>query len=171
MKRRALTFLLLTFPVLCLAQSGGHGGKLDENSHITAMPETLHWTPLPQEWLKGMPPKEFGIPKAEIAIVSGDPTRSGDPFVLRIKMPDGERIPPHWHPQAENVTVLQGTMVLGQGETFDPNSGQELPVGGFALIPARHWHYARSKGESIVQVHGVGPFTINFEPMKGTPSM
>ena len=58
----------------------------------------------------------------EHANVSGDPTAEGKPFVLRIRCPDGAKVPPHWQPTDENITVLKGNFMIGTGEVFDLQS-------------------------------------------------
>lgn len=77
-------------------------------------------------------------------------------------MPDGYRIPPHWHPADEHVTVVQGAFVMGVGEKFEQTGGHELPAGAFALIPSGTRHFAWTKGETVVQLHGTGPWGINY---------
>src|SRR5215831_19535599 len=57
-------------------------------------------------------------PGAKIAVLEGDPAKEG-PFVFRVKVPDGYRIPPHTHPKPERVTVISGSFHLGMGEKFD----------------------------------------------------
>jgi len=32
----------------------------------------------------------------------------------------------------------------------------------FASIPANHAHYAMARGQTIVQVHGLGPFVLTY---------
>ena len=72
---------------------------------------------------------------------------AGALFVIRIKNPNGAKIPPHWHPGDEHITVLAGTFVVGMGRTFDPAAGQELTVGSYMLIPKQMPHFAWAKGE------------------------
>jgi mannose-6-phosphate isomerase-like protein (cupin superfamily) len=103
-------------------------------------------------------------------VVEGDPSKPGVPFVVRLKSPDGEKIPPHWHPTDEHVTVLQGTFVLADGEKFSESGGTELGVGAYATVPKRMWHYGHMKGETILQLHGIGPLVINFGPLPEAPS-
>lgn len=118
--------------------------------HLFVNPDTLKW---------GQPPT---LPGAHLAIVQGDPAKEG-PFVYRIKVPMNYKVPPHFHKAAENVTVLSGTFYLGLGEKFDQGSGQALPAGAFASVPAKHPHYAWTKDqETVVQVHGVGPTDLTF---------
>ncbi len=115
--------------------------------HVIVTPESLHWTAF-----------AAGI---ETAVVSGDPSSTG-PYVLRIKTAAGTRIPAHWHPNAENVTVLSGDFSVGMGDKFTEAGLTPMPVGAFARIPDHMHHFAFSRSESIVQVNGMGPFVINF---------
>lgn len=98
---------------------------------------------------------------AHAAVLEGDPTKEG-PFTLRLRMPDGYRIPPHFHPAVEHVTVVQGTFVLGMGDEVTPRAERALDSGGFAYMPAGMRHYARTQGDTIVQLHGIGPWGITY---------
>lgn len=108
----------------------------------------LKWTPI----MKG----------CDLAPVSGDPGAEGTPFVLRIRCTDGSKIPAHWHPTDENVTVLKGTFLVGMGEAFDETKLLPMNVGNFTTVPKEMRHFALCKGEVIVQVHGAGPFKVNW---------
>jgi anti-sigma factor ChrR (cupin superfamily) len=102
------------------------------------------------------------IKGCELAPVAGDPSAEGVPFVLRLRCADGSKIPAHWHPTDENVTVLKGTFLVGMGETFDESKLQPMNVGNFIAMPKDMKHFGLCKGETIVQVHGVGPFKVNW---------
>ncbi|HYL62472.1 MAG TPA: cupin domain-containing protein [Candidatus Methylomirabilis sp.] len=107
--------------------------------------------------------KWTGIIKGcDLAPVSGDMNADGAPFVLRIRCVDGAKIPAHWHPTDENVTVLKGTFLVGMGETFDESKLQTMNVGNFVSVPKEMRHFGKCKGETIVQVHGAGPFKVNW---------
>jgi anti-sigma factor ChrR (cupin superfamily) len=108
----------------------------------------LKWTPI----IKG----------CDLATVSGDSSADGAPFVVRLRCVDGAKIPAHWHPTDENVTVLKGTFLVGMGETFDESKLQAMNVGNFVSMPKEMRHYGMIKGETIVQVHGMGPFKVNW---------
>jgi anti-sigma factor ChrR (cupin superfamily) len=107
----------------------------------------LKWTPI----IKG----------CDLAPVAGDMDAEAAPFVLRIRCADGSKIPAHWHPTDENVTVLKGTFLVGMGESFDESKLQTMNVGNFLTVPKEMRHFAMSKGETIVQVHAMGPFKVN----------
>lgn len=100
-------------------------------------------------------------PGAKLAVLEGDPAKDG-PFTMRAVLPDGYRIPPHWHPKVEHVTVISGTFRLGMGEKFDESAMQDLPTGAFAHWPAGMRHFAAARGETVLQIHGVGPWGINY---------
>lgn len=107
--------------------------------------------------------KWTGIMKGcDLAAVAGDPSAEGTPFVLRIRCADGAKIPAHWHPTDENVTVLKGTFLVGMGEAFDEAKLQTMNVGNFVTVPKEMRHFALCKGETIVQVHAMGPFKVNW---------
>jgi hypothetical protein len=107
--------------------------------------------------------KWTGIMKGcELAPVSGDSSAEGAAFVLRIRCVDGAKIPAHWHPTDENVTVLKGTFLVGMGESFDESKLQPMNVGNFIALPKEMRHFGMCKGETIVQVHGAGPFKVTW---------
>ena len=98
---------------------------------------------------------------AQLAVVAGDLGSTG-PYAVRLKMPSGYRIMPHWRPTLENVTVLSGVFHVGSGSTFDESGGRALPVGGFSYVgPERH-HFAWAEGETEIQIHGLGPFEMTY---------
>jgi anti-sigma factor ChrR (cupin superfamily) len=100
-------------------------------------------------------------PGAKVAILEGDPAKPG-PFVFRVKVPDGYRVPPHTHPKPERVTVISGTFHLGMGDTFDPAKGRAMPAGSYGTWPPGMKHFAWVEGETVVQFHGDGPWSINY---------
>jgi hypothetical protein len=116
------------------------------------------FTPSSIKWQDGPP----SLPKgAKVAVLEGDPGKAG-PFVLRVKIPAGYRIGPHTHPKTERVTVLAGTLYIGMGEKFDEKKGKAMPAGTFGRWPAGMKHFAWVKGETIIQLHGTGPWSIKY---------
>lgn len=110
------------------------------------------------EWKAGPP----SLPKgAQIAVLEGDPTKEG-PFVFRVKVPDRYRIPPHTHPKTERVTVIAGTFNIGMGEKFDQSATQAMPTGTYGFWEAGMKHFVWAKGETVVQFHGMGPWSIQY---------
>ena len=107
---------------------------------------------------------------AQLAVLEGDPTASTGDFTIRLKMPDGYRIPPHWHPHRENVTVLSGTLLVGMGDKFDETQMAKFPAGSFAYLDPDMHHYVKMSGEVVVQVHGQSPAQFNYINANEDPS-
>ena len=93
-------------------------------------------------------------------VVSGDPSKPGAPFVIRIQNDANFIVPPHWHPEDEHIVVVKGTWYVGMGDKFDRSALREMKVGDYALVPKEMRHFAWSKTETIIQVHGIGPFKV-----------
>jgi hypothetical protein len=162
--RRFLAILIL-LPALVLAQTTAApkkaSGKAAGPAPVVITPDKVQWGPAPPVFQPG----------AQMALISGDPGKAGL-FTVRLKVPDGYRIMPHWHPTAENVTVLSGEFHVAMGDKFDESAMMTLPPKSTAVVPAHHNHYAMSKGETEVQVTGIGPFKLTYvnpadDPSKG----
>ena len=117
MKHRLILTIALAAVVFAAGQhfmvgaaSGTHGNAFT--------PDTVQWGP----------PPPFVAPGAQFAVLEGDPTASSGNYTVRLKMPAGYRIAPHWHPLRENVTVISGTFKVGMGDTFNARQdGQPSP--------------------------------------------
>jgi quercetin dioxygenase-like cupin family protein len=117
--------------------------------------------PVNASQIKWAPAPDF-IPKgAQIAVLSGDPSKEGL-YVVRLKIPAGYKIPAHNHPTTEMVTVISGNFHLGMGDKLDEKKGMLLTAGGYAEAPAKMNHYAWASSPTIVQVHGQGPFAVTY---------
>jgi quercetin dioxygenase-like cupin family protein len=119
--------------------------------------ESLH-LPDAIKWQAGPPSLP---PGAKFAVLEGDPSKDG-PFTMRVMLPDGYRIPPHTHPKVEHITVISGVFNFGMGDQFDETKTKPMPAGTFGYWPAGMKHFAWAKGETIVQLHGIGPWSINY---------
>lgn len=100
-------------------------------------------------------------PGAEVAVLEGNPGEPGF-FNLRIKMPDGFTISPHWHPKAERVTVISGIFHLGSGEELDRDVTKPLKPGSYTSLPPEMHHFAIAEGETVIQLTSIGPWEINY---------
>ena len=102
------------------------------------------------------------LPKgAKFAVLYGDPSKAG-PYVIRLMLPVGYKIAPHWHTLPENLTVISGTFYLAIGDTMDRAHAHPLKEGGFHYLPAKAHHSAYAGSKTILQVHGEGPFDITY---------
>jgi quercetin dioxygenase-like cupin family protein len=149
MKKDHMTFICALAATLAIAGAArvySQDKKDAGDAHKIVHFGDLKWTPI----IKG----------CDVAPVDGDMNAEGTPFVLRIRCADGSRIPAHWHPTDEHVTVLKGTFLVGMGESFDEAKLQTMNVGNFVSLPKEMRHFAMNKGETIVQIHGAGPFKV-----------
>ena len=124
----------------------------------TAQQPVAGFMPAEIEWGDG----PAVLPRAvKVARLQGSPALSG-PFTVRLKLPAGYKVEPHWHPRDELVTVLSGTVYFGTGETFSPAQGKAYPAGSFVVLPANTPHFTWTENEAIIQAHGTGPLDFTF---------
>lgn len=123
----------------------------DHGAPAPYLVETATWAPAPPVLPAG----------AEIAVLSGNPFAEGW-FVLRLKFPEGYDVPAHIHSGDELITVISGEFNIGHGKTLDRDAGTLLTAGGFVEMPAGHPHFAWTTAETVVQIHGPGPFDITY---------
>ena len=110
------------------------------------------------EWKPGPPSLPSG---AKMAVLEGDPTKDG-PFVMRLRAPDDYHIPPHTHPKTERVTVISGTMFLAMGENLERSAAKTLSAGTYGFWPAGMKHTAWFDAGTVIQIHGIGPWQIDY---------
>ena len=141
----------------CHAQSNkaAHAGHAE---HVMVSPDEMTWGDVPPALPAG----------AKITVLQGDPFKA-QPYTLRLKLPANYKIPAHSHPTEENVSVISGTFIMGFGDKLDVAKGHSVPAGGFSIMPAKQNHYAWTTEETVVQVHGQGPFAITYVDAKDDP--
>ena len=156
--KRVLVLLSVLVAALALAAQ-------KSAEHVkTYSPDAIQWGAAPDALPKG----------AQLAVLEGDPTKPG-PYTMRLKMPDGYKIPPHHHLRREHVTVVSGAFKVGMGDQFDDGKMNEFGPGSFAYLEPTVHHYASAKGETVIQLHGTGPWEIHYvnaadDPRKGAAS-
>jgi ChrR Cupin-like domain len=130
-------------------EKGDHPGAKD--AHAVLAPDDIKWGPAPPDLPAGI----------KLAVLQGDPSKAA-PYTIRAKLPDGCIVPPHWHSMDENLTVIKGELGMGMGEKFDKEKLRYLPAGSFARMPKMEKHFNIAKGETVIQLHGTGPFDIHY---------
>lgn len=150
---KKLLMLVVCFGTLLVAAQSG-------TPHNAFTPDQVKWGPAP-------PVVEAA---AQFAVLEGDPMAASGDFTIRLKMPAGFKIAPHWHPKRENVTVISGTFKVGMGDTFDQSKMMSFPAGSFAYLDPEMHHYAMADGDVIVQVHGMSPLQFNYVNPQEDPS-
>jgi quercetin dioxygenase-like cupin family protein len=152
-------FLSTLLPVAVFVGAAFSAEPAEAPHHLVVAHDKLAWGPMPPQFPAG----------AQLAVVQGNP--GGDGFyVVRARFPAGYRIMPHWHPGAENVTVISGKMHIAAGDAFDDKAGDVLEAGGYVSLPALMHHYAWAESASEIQIHGVGPLAIFYVDPKDDPT-
>lgn len=155
-----IVVLLAAMCVMTMTQSGVNSATVAAAAKNAFTPDAIPYGAAPP----------FVPPGAQLAVLEGNPAASSGDYTLRLKMPDGYRIAPHWHPMRENVTVISGAFKVGMGDRFDTGSMLTFPAGSFAYLDPDMHHYAMAQGEVVVQVHGTAPMQFNYVNPDDDPS-
>lgn len=138
---RLVTGLVLTGITGCALAQG--------TAPMPILPTTVKW-------------QTSSITRNEIAWFVGAPDKQGV-YAQRVKIPAGNRIAPHTHPDERFSIVLEGTIYVGFGEIFDEAKVVAVPTGGMYIAPAGVPHYVWARdGAAIYQETGFGPTASNF---------
>jgi len=131
--------------------SAEEGTPVAPPAMIVVQPDIIAWGPPPP-----------GLPAgSKAAVLAGNPGAEGS-YTIRAWMPDGYKVMPHWHAADENLTVISGTLHVGMGDTFDKDKATAVHAGGFSVMPAQMHHWVWAEGETVLQIHGNGPFSITY---------
>jgi quercetin dioxygenase-like cupin family protein len=122
------------------------------------LPEDIDWKPFP-----AFPPS------VRLAIIVGEPPKPG-PYAIRVKVPAGVKLMPHWHPEDRIYTVMSGVFHIGLGEKFDADRLDAYPPGSVVVLPGNtpHFHWAKS-GEYVTQVTAIGPLGLEYLDPRDDP--
>lgn len=160
---RTMTGILALAATAAAAWTAPAGAAEDDRLRgpVSLQADDIEWKPAPPVLPEG----------ARIAVLEGDLAQA-EPHTFRLKLPDGYRVPPHSHPMREHITVLSGLLRIGKGETFDRNTAEPLTPGAFYALPVGMHHYVWAEGETVLQLHGTGPWGIEYvraadDPRKG----
>ncbi len=112
-----------------------------ESAFKAILPEDIEWQPFP---------------------AVGQPSAAG-PYVVRVKLPAGEKLMPHKHPEDRIYTVMSGVFYIGLGETFDGDKVTAYPPGSVIVLPGETWHFHWAKsGDYVTQVSAIGPLGLEY---------
>ena len=151
----AALILSLALPAAALAQAG----EQKPPAKPMAKPPMHHIVPAAS--VKFSPFEVPGFPSGtQLAVIHGNPNAASGSYVIRLSFPDGYKFPAHWHPGAENLTVLQGELILAMGDKEGAGTSETYSAGTFIYIPGKEAHYGGARGATVVQLHGQAPFKI-----------
>jgi ChrR-like protein with cupin domain len=154
-----ISLLLVSFSLTAADAAKSSKSKKVEPKHIVLTPSEIKWGDAPAVLPAG----------AKVSVLEGDPSKPGF-FAMRLRMPDGYKIAPHWHPVRERVTVISGTIHIGMGDKFDANKGDAMPPGTYAYMDPKVHHYAWTTGETEIQLASTGPWALIYINPADDPS-
>ena len=134
---------------LCLFLPGPHAHAQHAGEHIMLDPSELIWNDLPS------------LPGVKISVIEG-PLNQAVPIMFRLKFPPNFKVPPHWHPGVEHITIISGTLHMGIGSNFDRSKTRALTAGSVSIMQPGTHHYVWTNEETIGQVHSIGPWSVNY---------
>jgi quercetin dioxygenase-like cupin family protein len=117
----------------------------------------IAFTPESLVWVDGPPSLPAG---SKSVVLEGNPRAEGM-FTMRIRVPAGAALPPHWHPRQERVTILSGAVELGFGAVADRKSVVRYGAGSFYVNPPRVMHYLFFAEATEMQLTGQGPWELH----------
>lgn len=152
--RRWLIGGLLTFAATSgwAAVEGQGEAYTAEGAVVINSDEVVQWHPAPES----LPPG------AQVAVIEGDPEALNQVLTLRLKMPKGYIVPPHWHPVNEYVTVLSGELLVGYSDELKPEQAHTISEGGLFSTPPKVTHFVQAREDTVIQLHAYGPFRITY---------
>jgi quercetin dioxygenase-like cupin family protein len=129
-----------------------------EHAFLSIFPEDVNWERFP-----AFPPS------ARLAVLVGEPTKAA-PYVIRVKLPSGEKLMPHKHPEDRVYTVISGVFYIGLGTQFDDDKLKAYPPGSVIVLPGDTWHFHWAKsGEYVTQVSAIGPLGFEYMDANNDP--
>ena len=134
---------------LCLFLPGPQAQAQHAGEHIMLDPPELIWNDLPS------------LPGVKISVIEG-PLNQAVPIMFRLKFPPNFKVPPHWHPGVEHITIISGTLHMGLDSVFDASKTRALKQGSISIMQPGTHHYVRTDEETIGQVHSIGPWSVNY---------
>jgi hypothetical protein len=119
---------------------------------IQVLPENIKWIDAPLPLPSG----------SKVAILEGNPKQEAI-FTIRVMLPAYFKIPAHWHPKDERVTVIEGVVYVGFGDKTDTTNAAKFSDGSFYVNPLESHHYVFTQSEGcMLQITGVGPWVLNY---------
>ncbi|MDX2129458.1 MAG: cupin domain-containing protein [Chloroherpetonaceae bacterium] len=161
-----LCFVLFNSTTISLAQSG-------KSSPVSIGASTPSETKVPQSSNPILTIPQDSITSLGIWIPSpvlpgiasmplyGDRSKSGF-FVLRVKYPNGLTLLPHSHPNVISTMVLSGMLCIGEGEKWDDKKLKKILPGQTYTFEPGAPHFEFFVGETVLQIHGIGPMLTRF---------
>lgn len=136
---------------------------------LAASVATAACTHVPQSstaWTDGVKFASMGAGTGAFSSTLDGNTNAAAPYTIRVHITKGGKIMPHTHPDTRVITVVDGELCYGFGDTFDETGCKLYPEGSYFVVPGNAPHYGFGKtGDAVYQESGIGPSA--FVPVRG----
>lgn len=137
--------LLVATCITLAATPGAFGSDAAAGLPVIRLPDTLQWSSPPWD------------ARVSATWIIGAEKEAG-PYLQRVRIAPGGRIPRHVHPDPRQTTVLSGTLQVSFGAPGGQTTEVTLPTGSVYLVPAGLAHEVSPVGgEVLYQEAGTGP--------------
>lgn len=145
---------------LCLGLLMGCGASAATEVEV-AFPEGKSQLAVPADsitWRKCPPTLPQGC---EMAVLEGDP-RQAQLFTVRFRTTGVFEMKPHSHPRNERVTILEGRVGVGFGDSIDRSVVSWFGPGDYYVNAKETVHFVLADSPALIQITGIGPWEANF---------
>lgn len=97
----------------------------------------------------------------EMSVLEGD-LRKEMLFTVRVRIPNGFEMNPHWHPGNERATILEGRIGVGFGDEVDREKAIWFGPGDYYVNAKGAHHFVLADGPVLLQLTGLGPWKVNY---------
>ena len=118
--------------------------------------------------LPPIPWQGSGCKGEELAVLMGCPLDQASPFVVRVRLEKGLRLPSHSYPVDVGVTVLSGVLEIAF-VAGNKKRVVRLSPGKFFKVPAYAFHTLHAIEKNEHQASGIGPAVATWEGEKCKP--
>jgi len=112
--------------------------------------------------------KPEGAPEGiMISHLTGEANAS--PFVDMMKFAAGTKVPLHYHSANHIVSVVSGTLIIGEKGMPDESTGMEVGAGGYYRLTAKAPHWTMAKEDTVIVISGDKKNDTHFLDKEGQP--
>ncbi|MEZ5936854.1 MAG: cupin domain-containing protein [Hyphomonadaceae bacterium] len=116
---------------------------------VAALAACAH-APAGTDWTANQTYGPIGFASGVSASVLSGKLGQPELYTIRVTIEKGGIMPPHTHPDTRMMTVLEGEVYYGMGETIDLASAPLYKAGDFFIVPGGAPHYASAATSSVV---------------------
>jgi len=158
--------LILVFSVVLLPFNPSYSEEqMDSGTTNVQVNDQNNGSAANEKWEKGPDFLESG---AEMQPLEKE-TKEKGMSSIKIKLPEGYKIPPHWYKDKVRIDVLSGVLYMGSGDRLDKENAKPVKAGNFRVLPPEMHSYGFVDGPAIIKLTTVAPWDIKYVNPKDDP--